>query len=81
MNLAAILKVGSDLMCRLEQFEGQPITIKKRQRSVTPIRTISKENSSLSKDAKEGRGITPDVKKRKATKIVLSATNRNDNVS
>lgn len=68
-------------MCRLEQFEGQPIAIKKRQRSVTPIRAISKENSSLSKDAKEGRGITPDVKKRKATKIVLSATNRSDNVS
>lgn len=38
LNLAAVLKVGPDLLCRLEQFEGQPISIKKRQRSVTPLR-------------------------------------------
>ena len=38
LNLAAVLKVGSDLLCRLEQFEGQPISVKKRQRSVTPLR-------------------------------------------
>ena len=37
-NLAAVLKISEDLICKIEQFEGQPIEIKKRKRSLTPIR-------------------------------------------
>ena len=56
MNLAAILKVGADLTCQIEQFEGQPIPVKKRQRSVTPIRVLGsnpKENVSPIKEGEK----------------------------
>jgi hypothetical protein len=65
--LAAVLRVNQDLLCRIEQFEGQPLLVKKRQRSVTPIRKLPDEEPlpTTPKTAKEG-----EVKSRKATKIM-----------
>jgi len=37
--------VGSELTCKIEQFEGQPMPVKKRQRSVTPIRRLVNEDT------------------------------------
>jgi hypothetical protein len=66
MNLGAMVKVGADMTCKLEQFEGQPIAIKARARSDTPIRMLSgKENNSPLKEKADDS----DVKKRKATKV------------
>ena len=92
-NLAAVLKVGSDMTCRIEQFEGRPIELNKRQRSVTPIRggSFNRENMSPRRDLnpppssprKRNSDYESDIKKRKATKIgngVLSRTVASEDV-
>lgn len=71
-NLAAVLKVGGDLLCRVEQFEGQPLNIKKRPRSVTPIRKIVNQNEVLKAEKSENseNKKSDEIKQRKATRIV-----------
>lgn len=40
-NLGAVLRINEEMICKLDQFEGQPAPIKKRSRTVTPLRAIN----------------------------------------
>ena len=64
-NLGAVLSVDEHLTCKLDQFEGQPVPITKRKRSVTPIKTTRPPGPA------PGEVDSPNLKKRKATNIKM----------